>query len=149
MVIAGAIFFYQTNAKIPELPFLPQQSTLKTIKINDTTLKVEIADTKEKRSKGLAGRQSLAPDEGMLFLFPEAGRYPFWMKGLTFPLDFIWIREDKVVDLTQNVPPSSPGQTDASLPIYEPKEDVDAVLEISAGTIQRLNIKVGDSVKIL
>ena len=71
------------------------------------------------------------------------------MKGLSFPLDFIWIREDKVVDLLHRVQPPTPGQPDESLPIYQSEEEVDKVLEVPAGTIQGLNIKVGDTVKIL
>lgn len=136
VTISAAIFFYQTNAQIPNLPFLPQMPVSKKIQINEVILNVEVADTQEKRSKGLGGKLSLASNEGMLFIFPEASKHPFWMKGLTFPLDFVWIREDKVVDLLPDIQPPSPGQTDDSLPIYQSKEDVDKVLEVSAGTIR-------------
>ncbi len=88
----------------------------------------------------------MASDEGMLFVFPKLDKYPFWMKGLTYPLDFIWIRGDKIVDLLPNIQPPAPGQTDTSLPIYQSKEDIDKVLEVAAGTVQRLNIKVGDTI---
>ena len=124
-------------------------TAIRKLQINDAMLKVEIADTKEKRSKGLAGRQSLATDEGMLFVFPKADKYPFWMKGLSFPIDFVWINGDKVTDILSNVPPPSSGQTDESLAIYSSNQEVDKVLEVSSGTVQRLNIKAGDTVKIL
>lgn len=146
ITIGAALFFYKTNAQIPNLPFLPQGPLFKQIQINDATLRVEVADTQEKRSKGLGGKETLASDEGMLFIFPKTDKYPFWMKGLKFPLDFIWIRDNKVVDLLPNIQPPAAGQSDESLPIYQSKEDADKVLEISAGTIQRLDIKVGDTV---
>ena len=120
----------------------------KELVINDQKLKVEIADTQDKRSKGLGGRESLATDSGMLFIFPKPDKYPFWMKGLKFPLDFIYIREDKVIDFLPNIQPPSAGATDESLPIYLPREEVDKVLEVASGTIEKLNIKVGDKIQL-
>lgn len=146
ILIFFALALY-TN-KIPSIPFLPQPTKVAQVSINDNKIKVEIADAKEKRSKGLGGRTSLPEGEGMLFIFDKADKYPFWMKGVSFPLDFIWIREDKVVDLLENVPAAA-GQKDADLPIYVAKEPIDKILEVSAGTVARLNVKVGDSVKIL
>ncbi len=150
LLLAGAgIYIYSASTTIPNLPFVPQAPVVKQLQINDSKLNVEIADTQEKRGKGLSGRESLASDSGMLFIFPEASRHSFWMKGLTFPLDFVWIRGDRVVSVLQNVPIPSAGQPDSSLPIYEPSIDIDKVLEINAGVIARLNIKVGDRIKIL
>lgn len=149
LVISLAIFLYTSKSGLNNLPFLPQTSAIKQLQINDIKLKVEIADTKEKRSKGLGDRQSLATDEGMLFIFPKEDKYPFWMKGVVFALDFVWIRGDKVVDILSNIPPPTPGQKDESLPIYSSNEKVDKVLEIISGTVQKLNIKIGDTVSIL
>lgn len=146
-VIGIGFFLFSKGYNIPNFPFLPQKTVLNKLQINGVELKVELADTQVKRNKGLGGRQALATDEGMLFIFEKPDKYPFWMKGLNFPLDFVWIRGDKVKDVLPNIQPPAPNQTDASLPIYQPKEDVDKVLEVSAGTIQRLDIKVGDTVK--
>lgn len=147
-VLFAALYLYTSNTQISSLPFLPPVPEVKQLEINGAKLNVEIADTQEKRSKGLSGRESLATDSGMLFIFPKASRYSFWMKGLSFPLDFVWIKGDKVISVLQNVPPSASGQPDSSLPVYEPNIDVDKVLEVNAGVIQRLNIKVGDAIKI-
>lgn len=147
IVIFFALALY-TN-KIPNIPFLPQPTKVAQLSINDNKVKVEIAETREKRSKGLGGRTSLPEGEGMLFIFDKADKYPFWMKGVSFPLDFIWIKEDKVVDLLENVPAAEAGQKDADLPIYVAKEPIDKMLEVAAGTVTKLNVKVGDSVKIL
>lgn len=147
-VIMVSFFLYKTNAQIPNLPFFPQGPVLKQLQINNAKLKVEIADTQAKRSKGLGGRESLATDSGMLFIFPKPGKYPFWMKGLSFPLDFVWIKGDKVVDLLEDIQPVSPEAPDASLPIYQSKEEVDKVLEVPSGTSKRLDIKIGDTVRL-
>lgn len=146
--ITVALYLYKTNPSFSGLPFVPQQTAMQNLQINDATLKIEVADTQAKRSLGLGGKQSLASDEGMLFIFDKPGRPPFWMKGLIFPLDFVWIMENKVVDILQNIQPPAPGQTDESLSIYQSKEDMDRVLEVNSGTVQRLNIKVGDTIKI-
>ena len=147
VVIGVAIYLFNNQAVTLNLPFLPEGPVFKELSINDAKLKVELADTQSKKSKGLGGRQSLASNEGMLFIFPKADKYPFWMKGLSFPLDFVWIKEDKVADVLQNIPPPQPGQTNESLPIYSSREEIDKVLEVPAGTIQRLNIKIGDTIK--
>lgn len=148
VLIGVAFFLFSSNFQPTNLPFVPQAPVSNELQINGVKLTVEIVDTQTKRSKGLGGREALATDAGMLFVFDTTGKHPFWMKGLTFPLDFVWIKGDKVVDLSSNIEPPTPGQQDASLPIYQSKEDVDKVLEVNAGIAQRLNIKVGDTIKI-
>lgn len=149
-LIAGAFIFLNPTSpqQTPSLPFLPQPEKQVEVSINEAKIKVEVADTQSKRSQGLGGRESLASDSGMLFIFEREEKYAFWMKGLSFALDFIWINGDKVVDILQNVPPASPGQKDEDLPIYTPAVPVDKVLEVNAGTVARYNIKVGDTIII-
>jgi len=70
------------------------------------------------------------------------------MKGISFPLDFVWIKDDKIVDILENIKPPQKDQPDSQIPIYSSKVEVDKVLELNGGTVQRLNIKVGDTIKI-
>lgn len=148
LILTGVgLYFYKTSGQISSLPFMPKGPVLNQVQINGVNLNVEIADTQDKRAKGLGGRASLASDSGMLFVFTEPSKYSFWMKGLSFPLDFIWIRGDKVVSILQNVSPPVPGQQDSSLPLFQPSVEVDKVLEVNAGVIARLDIKVGDTLK--
>ncbi|MDO8573251.1 MAG: DUF192 domain-containing protein [Candidatus Daviesbacteria bacterium] len=146
-VIGVALYLFKTGA-LNSLSFIPASSPGKQIVISGNRFKIEIADTDSKRKKGLGGRESLASDEGMLFIFEASGKHPFWMKGMKLALDLIWINKDAVVDITENVGPPAAGQKDASLPIYQAKEDANKVLEVNAGTAQKLNIKAGDSVKV-
>jgi len=108
---------------------------------------VEIADDGWERTKGLAGRPSLAKDRGMLFIFQEPARYNFWMKGMRFPLDIVWIRsvsqeEGVVVNITEKAPSLKLFRT----LYYSPKEPADWVLEINAGQVRQWGINVGDRV---
>jgi uncharacterized membrane protein (UPF0127 family) len=69
-------------------------------------LSVEVADTPAERGRGLSGREMLPENSGMLFVFDTPGRYGFWMYGMKFPLDIIWIDESlRVVYFVENAQP--------------------------------------------
>lgn len=142
------LYFSPTNQGSGDfsLPFLPQPTKFETLQINGSKLKVEIADTTSKKSKGLSGRDFLAQDEGLLFVYDKPDKYAYWMKGMKFALDFVWIKDNIVVDLLPNIPPPASGQKDSALPIYTAKVEFNKVLEVNAGVIQRLNIKAGDTI---
>lgn len=147
IIIFGALAF--SAGKIPRLPSSPQSPNQAQVTINSTKINIEIADSPDKRKKGLGGRESLASDSGMLFIFEKPGKYGFWMKGLKFPLDLIWIRESKVVDIIRNATPLNLEEKDENLPIYMPKEPVDMVLEVMGGFADSHGIKFGDNIEIL
>jgi uncharacterized membrane protein (UPF0127 family) len=123
--------------------FVPSEKTnLIEIKVGEASFNVEIADTPTLRAKGLSGRDYLPTDSGMLFVFPYSAVEKFWMKGMKFPIDIIWIKEDLVVGMTIGAEPEEgPDYT-----IYSSPEAIDKVLEINAGLVQKLGIKVGDIV---
>lgn len=108
------------------------------------TFSVEVADTDLKREKGLGDRDSLPTDHGMYFPFPAAQYWVFWMKGMRFPIDIVWIQDGKVVDVSQDV------QVDAGLPLktYSPVAPADAVLELNAGTAREIGLTKGDAVTL-
>lgn len=109
-------------------------------------LTVEVAATEQERAKGLGGRDSLDPNSGMLFVFDKPGRPQFWMKGMRFPLDFIWIDGRRVVGIIENVP-APQKDPDGVLPLYSSTVDVDKVLEVNAGYVKSHGIAVGDSLR--
>ncbi len=114
------------------------------VKIRNQVFYVDLAVTPPERERGLSGRESLAPNRGMLFLFGSPGVYHFWMRGMKFPLDFIWIKEYTVVDIDTNVPPPAEGAEPIEL---APDIAVDKVLEVASGTVQTYGIQVGDRVE--
>lgn len=148
IVIGLGMFFYKSDPGTIPIPFLSQAPRANELKINDTVIKVEIADTQAKRSKGLGGKASLASDSGMLFVFERLDKYPFWMKGLSFPLDFVWIKSSEVVDILENIQPPERGTPDSSLQVYSSNTEVDKVLEVNGGFVKAHNIKVGDTVTL-
>jgi len=113
--------------------------------IDGHTINVEVSVTEAEKEKGLGYRSSLAPNAGMLFVYQTKDRYGYWMKGMEFPLDYIWILDNTVVDLSPNIPaPATPDQQPVSL---APKTAVNKVLEVNAGLIAKDGIKIGDTVK--
>lgn len=114
--------------------------------INGYKFNVDIADDITKRSKGLSSREFLKEDEGMLFLFNSEGNYGFWMKDMLFPIDIIWIKNNKIVDITENVAPE-PQKSIFNLTVYYPQSSVDKVLEINAGLAKKYNFKIGDEIR--
>ena len=103
---------------------------------------VMVVQDEDERMRGLSGRESLPPDSGMLFIFPESDRYGFWMKDTKFPIDIIWINDAwLVVDVTKNATP-------ASFPtIFKPTTPVRYVLEMPAGFSEGNDITVGSFIK--
>ncbi|KKU94128.1 MAG: hypothetical protein UY26_C0003G0279 [Candidatus Jorgensenbacteria bacterium GW2011_GWA1_48_13] len=131
-------------------PYVNQISAVKRkseIKINDQLIVAEVAKTEGERARGLGGREDIGVNEGMLFLFDNVGVYPFWMKGMKFAIDIVWINGDKIVDITENVAPE-PGESDAELAVYYPSVPVNRVLELRAGRVRLLRTVEGDLVKI-
>lgn len=110
------------------------------IRFKDVILRVEIADTVERRQAGLSGRVSLPQGAGMLFVFETEGVYGFWMVNMRFPLDIIWFDSGRrVVYMLEEVPPCG-----GSCPTYTPNQVARYVLEVNAGFIQSHGVALGD-----
>ena len=111
------------------------------LRIGEQEYEVEIADTLVSQARGLSGRERLAPGAGMLFVFNGSSRHSFWMRGMKFPLDFIWINNNRVIGITENAPVGS-------MEVYQPPESADMVLEVVSGTVAKDGIKIGDEVSL-
>jgi hypothetical protein len=141
LLVVGAYYYANTHGlTIRELFY---SSPYSVVHIGDVPLNVEVADTPEKRTQGLSGRDSIKPIQGMLFVFDRPDYYGFWMKDMQFPIDIIWISADlKVVGITTGLLPSSYPKT------YEPPEPILYALETPRYFSESFGIKTGDSVEI-
>jgi len=120
---------------------------IKYVKIGGQDVKVDLALTETQQATGLSGRQGLATNEGMLFVFNKPDKYSFWMKDMNFPIDIIWITEDmKIIYIKKDALPSLYPET------YGPTtSDANAkyVLETIAGFSDKNNLKIGDNISFL
>ncbi|MBF0595379.1 MAG: DUF192 domain-containing protein [Candidatus Omnitrophica bacterium] len=104
----------------------------------------EVMSTPEGREKGLMYRASLAEDQGMLFIFDEPAEYSFWMKNMSFPIDMVWLDQDKrVVHVELGVPPCEKDPC----PVYSPQSKALYVLEVAAGQADESGIQTGDQLR--
>jgi uncharacterized membrane protein (UPF0127 family) len=134
MIILGLVWYYRSH------PLMAK------VVIRGQYIGVEVAATDAQKQRGLGGRPSMPASAGMLFPYDHKEDYNFWMRDMQFPLDFIWIDGETVVDITENVLPPRPGEKPA---IVKPRVLVDKVLEVNAGTVKRLGIVIGDKAEFL
>lgn len=118
------------------------------VRVGMQVIRAEVAESFEARARGLSGRRHLPEGHGMLFVYPRAARHGFWMPDMHFDLDIVWIRGDRVVDVTRNVPHDPPGREGGDLPVYRPAEPADRVLEVPAGTAARHGWGPGHAVEV-
>lgn len=144
VIIFAAVVFLQYNAK--NFGFGGHSLPTKQVTIDNHSFTAEVATSSADQQLGLSGRNSLAQDRGMLFIFSKPGQYAFWMKGMKFPLDIIFINGTKIVDMVRNLP--APKSASDNPQIYQPKASADKVLEINAGLSSKYGFKDGDSVVI-
>jgi hypothetical protein len=130
-------------------PWRHQVNPLPTIDITvgDVPLTVELAVEPAETSRGLGFRDGLAQGTGMLFVFDGPAPRSFWMRGMRFCLDIIWIEEGAIQGAAESVCPEPPGTADADLPSYVSPVPVTYVLEVPAGWLDHYGLGVGTPVE--
>lgn len=100
------------------------------------------------KARGLSGRDHLDWDHGMLFEYPSADFYAFWMKDMRFDLDLVWIRDGRIIDIDHRVPAPQGPVPEGALPVYRPRETADTILEVPAGYAAAHGWSPGDRVEV-
>ena len=121
-----------------------------TIKIDDTVIEVQIADTEPRRIRGLMFQDKLPYDQGMIFAFKESGVYSLWMLNMQFSLDMIWFdQEGTIVHIEKNIPPcKTPTEIMACQSII-PSGEAMYILEVTSGFIDKFNITQDSKLEII
>ena len=132
IIFVGIIFIiYSTKLSSPKFT---------TIRIDDTKIKAEIADSYFKKILGLMFREKLNENEGMLFPFFFEGHHGIWMFGMRFPVDVVWMDKNyKIVDIRKDVKPCR-----IFCKVYKPKEKAKYVLELPANFTEENKINIGN-----
>ena len=108
----------------------------------------EVVWTYEDRRRGLSGREELAPDAGMLFVYPRDEPREFWMKDTHIALDIAFIRDDGAIAALETLPAGTEARHDR-IPRAQSREPVRYVLETNAGWFASHGIGVGDRVNLV
>ncbi len=126
------------------LTFMPKIQPYRTTQIHILTDKgkflitAEITEEEWQRRRGLMFRDSLAEDKGMLFLYPTEQENGVWMKNTFIPLDVLFFdATGKITHIVPNIQPLD--ET-----IHTSNGLAAGMLELSAGSVQRMHIQIGD-----
>lgn len=139
--ISSVVIYSFTHRAVPKLA--TETIRVNELSLNGTTVSVELVRTKAEQEKGLSGRNSLAPNHGMLFVFDHPDFYGFWMPDMQFSIDMIWIDQDgRIVDIASRVPPESYPH------VFKPKAPALYVLEVVAGLAEKSGWHEGDQFTI-
>lgn len=106
----------------------------------ERTFTIEIADDDRERAAGLMFRTDMDDSHGMLFVFEQTRHLAFWMKNTPMPLDLVFVGDDgRIVSIMQ-------GEPFSTAPIA-PDAPARFVLELKAGTAQKVGIEDGDRIR--
>jgi uncharacterized membrane protein (UPF0127 family) len=108
-------------------------------------IEAEVADTPEKLLFGLAFRDGLPPNGGMLYIFEENGPHPVRTKEYRFPIDILWVDESHhVVYMREHAEPC----TKDPCPLFgPPPEAARYVIQTEAGFLKKARVAKGDELK--
>lgn len=99
-----------------------------------------VADTEQRRERGLMFVKHMASDAGMLFIYPGSQNISMWMKNTYIPLDMLFVSSDgKVVKVVENTKPES-------LDTINSDGAVRGVIELNAGVAAQLKLRPGSVV---
>ncbi|MDP2812778.1 MAG: DUF192 domain-containing protein [bacterium] len=124
-----------------------KSSNLNKVLVKNQVFIVDLAKNSSEWRQGLSGRDKLAENEAMLFIFPDYRQPHFWMKDMNFSLDILWIKDTEIVDFDENLSPLPKNGDILGAEKFSPDSLVNKVLEVPAGTVDRLNIQKGDIIK--
>lgn len=104
---------------------------------------IERVTTETARAQGLSGRTNIPSDYGMLFVFPHAGTYSFWMKDMQVPIDIIWLSDTyEIIGIEDSVAPDT-------YPVaFTPPTPVRYVLETRAGEARARGWGIGTQLSL-
>jgi len=91
----ASLLLVVSGSALAQAPCSAEQA--RAVRIGAQRFAAEVAATPAMQERGLSGRERLAPNAGMWFVFLEAGRPGFWMQGMRFPIDLVWVNSEQRV----------------------------------------------------
>ena len=139
--VAALFLFVLASAMAFSATFETESLVIHTKAGKQLTFTVELAIAADQRQQGLMNRDEMAADRGMLFDFGETRRVYMWMKNTYLPLDMLFIGPDGKIALVKA------DTMPLSEEIIDSHDPVRFVLELNAGTAQKLGIAAGDMIE--
>jgi uncharacterized membrane protein (UPF0127 family) len=117
------------------------------VTVNGFEVTADVAVTNEQHTKGLDIKNNLTENQGMLFVFQQPYRYGFWMMGMKFPIDIIWLDSNgTVTHIEHSLKPCPPANSNLVCPTYSPEKDSLYAIENVAGFYMKHFVRIGTHV---
>ena len=110
------------------------------------TVDARVADTPAERYHGLSNTTPLAPNTGMVFVFPDEKQRAFVMRDMNYPLDMLFVGADGRVNAVHHASLPPPNTSESELKRYT--GDAKWVLEVPRGFTAAHNVTVGDRMSV-
>ena len=73
----------------------------------------------------------------MIFIFSDSAKRNFVMREMRYPLDMIWVNNNKVIGVSENLQPEQAPYT-----VYSSPSAANMVIEVPAGYVQKNKITI-------
>ena len=135
VLVAGVLALIGVTAYYVLQPQLQPHTSLR---FGDGVFTARVVKSQDHREKGLSGTRSLRESQAMIFVFPIQEKWSISMKGMNYPLDIIWLDDEKnVIFIVKNADPESYPKR------FSPRSDAKYVVEVPAGTVAKKSITIG------
>jgi uncharacterized membrane protein (UPF0127 family) len=108
------------------------------------TVPVYVAATAQQRQRGLMNRAHLPAGTGMVFLYPEPVRGPYYMKNTLIPLEIAFYDHRGTIAAVLDMEPCA---TDPC-PLYDPGIAYAGALEVNRGFFRQIGLRAGWTVDL-
>lgn len=119
---------------------LPEKAAV--VRVGETQVRAWLADSEEKRRRGLMGVEHLAADAGMLFVFPRPAMPRFWMRNTPLNLDIGFFDAERTLISYDHM---RANDTDT---LHSPPRPAKYALEVTAGWFSANGIEPGDLLEL-
>lgn len=145
LLVIGVASYYVSQsisndvAQVEVMPMATKTVTLERSDLKKISVKVEVAKSMAQQKIGLMNRTSLAQNTGMIFTYDTPQKVRFWMKDTLLPLDMLFVLPDGTIyKIVSGAKPNDETPIPSEVAVM-------AVLELAAGEVKRMGIKVGDT----
>jgi uncharacterized membrane protein (UPF0127 family) len=129
---SSVLLFIVATAAVAQMPVIELTASFHRIE-------AEVAADNPSRMQGLMHRKSMAPNRGMLFVFPQPGSHCMWMRNTLLPLSVAFLDDQGTILNVENMQPQTENNHCAGSPAR-------FALEMNRGWFAEKGIKPGQRI---
>ena len=136
------------QSQAPSANNIIEDGAMLAVTLREQPFRLQLNLSQDSRHKGMGGLKSIDEDFGMLFVHPTETTRTYVMRDCHFPIDIAYInRTGRIVAMhTMAVEPAD--TPDYKLKRYKSRYPAQLVLELKAGMLNELSLKVNDQLDL-